>query len=170
MGSSNRSQSTEKDSTESRQPSFRGSFSHTVDAKGRISLPSEFRRVLSEAGEMSVVITNYISEGSRCLRGAGESSWRAFEEKLRQKTRFDPKLLKLENYLLSRATECPVDGSGRIMIPQNLRIYAGLERDVTFTSSIHGFQMWDSRVWEHVFAQSEEEFMDDPALFAGLDV
>ncbi|MCB0334592.1 MAG: hypothetical protein KDD55_13900, partial [Bdellovibrionales bacterium] len=47
--------------------SFRGNFIHTIDEKGRVSLPAEFRKILSERGEESVVLTNYISDGARCL-------------------------------------------------------------------------------------------------------
>ena len=66
-------------------PAYRGSFTHTVDEKGRVSLPAEFRRVLEEQGEERVVITNYISEGARCLEGFGITAWERFELKLREK-------------------------------------------------------------------------------------
>ena len=149
---------------------FRGNFNHTVDAKGRVSLPSEFRRVLSERGESRVVITNYISDGARCLEGFGLSAWVEFEKKLRQKSRFSPKLQKLENFYLSRASECPIDGSGRILIPTHLRTYAGIAKEVTFTSSIHGFRIWDDRVWEVIFSSTEEALMSNPELFADVDI
>lgn len=149
---------------------FRGSFSHSIDDKGRVSLPSEFRRVLEERDEDSVVITNYISEGARCLEGFGISAWSEFESKLREKSRFSPKLQKLENFYISRATECPIDGSGRVLIPANLRTYAGIQRDVSFTSSIHGFRVWDKRVWEMVFTAAEQALLEDPELFAEVDI
>ena len=149
---------------------FRGNFSHTIDAKGRVSLPAEFRRVLAERGEDKVVITNYISEGARCLEGFGLNAWVEFEEKLREKSRFSPKLQRLENFYLSRAAECPLDGSGRILLPSYLRTYAAIEKDVSFTSSIHGFRIWDKRVWELIFASAEEALMEDPELFADIDI
>jgi MraZ protein len=150
--------------------SFRGSFSHSIDEKGRVSLPSEFRRVLSEKGETTVVITNYISEGARCLEGFGLKSWEEFEAKLREKSRFSPKLQKLENFYISRASECPIDGSGRVLLPGYLRTYAGVEREVTFTSSIHGFRLWDKRVWDVIFSAAEQALLEDPELFADVDV
>ncbi len=151
-------------------PAYRGSFTHTVDEKGRVSLPAEFRRVLEEQGEERVVITNYISEGARCLEGFGISAWERFETKLREKSRFSAKLQRLENFYLSRATECPIDGSGRILLPTNLRTYAGIEREITFTSSIHGFRLWDKRVWDVIFAAAEQALMQSPDLFAELDI
>lgn len=149
---------------------FRGSFNHSLDAKGRVSLPSEFRRVLGESGNDRVVVTNNISQGARCLEGYGEMAWREFEVRLREKSRFDPTLQKLENYFLSRATECVIDSAGRIMLPPHLRTYAGFDREVTFTSSIHGFRIWDKRVWDHIFEAAEIGLMEDPAMFAALDV
>ncbi len=149
---------------------FRGSFSHAVDEKGRVSLPSEFRRVLQLRNEQTVVLTNYISDGARCIEGFGVREWAAFEAKLRAKSRFDPRVQKLENFYLSRATECSLDGSGRMLIPGHLRTYAGLERDVTFTSSLHGFRLWDKRVWDVIFNAAEAALMADPSIFAAVDL
>jgi MraZ protein len=153
-----------------RHHAFRGNFSHVVDDKGRVSLPSEFRRILAEHSEDRVIVTNYISDGARCLEGFGVKAWELFESKLREKSRFSPKLQKLENFYLSRASECQIDGSGRILIPSYLRAYSGIEKDATFTSSIHGFRIWDKRVWDYVFAASESALMSDPSIFADIDI
>lgn len=149
---------------------FRGNFTHSIDAKGRVSLPAEFRKVLNEAGQETVVLTNYISEGSRCLEGFALSSWEDFEKRLKEKSRFSSKLQRLENFYLSRAAACPVDGSGRILIPTYLRSYAGLDKDTTFTSSIHGFRIWDTRVWSTIFDTTEQDLMENPELFADVDL
>lgn len=150
--------------------SFRGNFTHQFDEKGRVSLPAEFRKVLVARGEKSVVLTNYISDGARCLEGFGEQSWNDFERKLREKSRFNPKLHKLENFYLSRAAQCPIDSSGRILLPQHLRTYAGLTREVTFTASIHGFRVWDKRVWEMIFESAEAALMANPQTFSDVDL
>ncbi len=156
--------------TPSCEVAFRGNFEHSLDQKGRVSLPSDFRKVLSDRSENSVVLTNYISDGSRCLEGFGISSWVDFENKLRAKSRFSAKLQKLENFYLSRAAECVIDGTGRIIIPQHLRTYAGIERDITFTSSIHGFRIWDTRVWNLIFSEAESALLNNPDLFSDVDL
>ncbi len=150
--------------------SFHGNFTHAIDAKFRVNLPADYRRVLLASNESSVVITNYISEGSRCLEGFSLSSWIEFEKKLRAKSRFDSTLQRLENFYLSRASECQIDKSGRILIPEYLRNYAGITKDVTFTSSIHGFRVWDSRVWDYVFNEAEQALLENPDLFAKVDI
>jgi len=151
-------------------PTFRGNFSHTLDPKGRVSLPSEFRRVLAAQEETRVVITNYISEGARCLEGFGLKAWQEFEARLRAKSRFGTKLQRLENFYLSRAAECALDVSGRILVPLHLRTYAGIEKEVTFTASIHGFRVWDKRVWEMIFQQAEAALMANPDLFSDVEI
>ena len=149
---------------------FRGNFTHSIDSKARVSLPSDFRKVLEAHEEKKIVLTNYISDGSRCVEGFALSAWREFEEKLKAKSRFNPKIQKLENFYLSRSAECSIDGSGRILIPQHLREYAGLEKEVTFTSSIHGFRIWDKRVWEHIFSAAEQALLENPEIFADVDI
>src|SRR6187402_704216 len=62
---------------------FRGVFHHSLDDKGRVSFPAEFRQVLHTAGEESLVLTNFLSDGARCLEGYALSSWKRFEERLR---------------------------------------------------------------------------------------
>lgn len=149
---------------------FRGNFTHSLDSKGRVSLPAEFRKILDSRKENSVVITNYITEGARCLEGFGIASWVDFEAKLKAKSRFNAKLQKLENFYLSRASQVAIDGSGRILIPTYLRQYAGVTKDVTFTASIHGFRIWDRRVWDHIFESAEQALMEDPDLFQDVDL
>ncbi|MBX7145268.1 MAG: division/cell wall cluster transcriptional repressor MraZ [Oligoflexia bacterium] len=154
----------------SKPTAFRGNFTHAIDAKGRVNLPAEFRRILAESNEHAVVLTNYISDGSRCLEGFGAGAWAEFENKLRAKSRFSAKLQKLENFYLSRASECPIDGAGRILIPTYLREYASIEREVTFTSSIHGFRIWERRVWELIFKEAETALLTNPDTFSEVDL
>lgn len=150
--------------------SFRGNCVHSLDDKGRISLPSEFRKVISGQERVGVVLTNYISEGSRCIEGFSLQEWEDFEARLREKSRFSSKLQRLENFYLSRASECQIDSNGRILVPTYLRAYAGFDREVVFTASIHGFRMWDKRVWDSIFAASEQALLENPDLFADVDL
>jgi len=150
--------------------SFRGNFSHTLDEKSRISLPADFRVIITQRDSHKVILTNFISQGARCIEGFDDKSWQEFENNLRQKSRFNSKLQRLENFYLSRASECPIDKAGRILIPTHLRSYASLEKDVTFTSSIHGFRLWNSRIWEMVFSEAEQALLEDPDIFSDVDV
>ena len=149
--------------------SFMGSFQHALDEKGRVSLPKAFRELLAAESGKTVVLTNFICDGARCLDGFSEASWRQFEARMRSRSRFDPQARKLENYYVARAALCPIDASGRVNIPPQLRAYAGLEREVTFTASMHGFRVWDTRVWDLVFSEAETALLEDPSLFVDVD-
>jgi MraZ protein len=148
---------------------FRGVFQHSLDEKGRVSFPAEFRQALQASGDESVVLTNFLSDGARCLEGYSLTSWKRFEQKLRQRSRFDPQVRKLENFYLSRSQVVLLDANGRVNIPPHLRTYAGLERDVVFSSSVHGFRIWDKRVWDLVFQEAEAALLENPALFLDVD-
>jgi MraZ protein len=152
---------------QTQQTGFLGVFIHSIDEKGRLSCPSEFRQLL--AGD-SIVLTNFISDGARCLEGFSVDSWKEFTEQLRRKSRFDSKLHKLENFYLSRAHQCSIDTSGRLIVPGHLKTYAGLAKEVVFSSSIHGFRLWDKRVWELVFREAESALLENPNLFEGIDL
>lgn len=149
---------------------FRGHFSLTIDDKGRLNLPTQFRRFLEDNCQRKVVLTNYLSDGYRCIEGFSLAEWEKFEEKLRSKSRFNPKIQKLENFYLSRAAECELDGYGRILIPSYLRSYAGLQKEVTMTSSLWGFRIWDKRIWDLVIEQTEQQLASDPSIFEEADL
>ncbi len=149
--------------------SSRGIFEHALDEKGRVSIPSSFRVVSGLNEVQSFVLTNSICEGARCIEAYTSERWRELERKLSTKSRFDPKVRKLETYYLSRACECAIDSSGRVNIPAYLRSYAGLEKQVVFASGLNGFRIWDKRVWELVFQEAEAALMGDPALFVDVD-
>jgi MraZ protein len=148
---------------------LRGCFVHSLDDKGRVSVPAGFRQALSGGGITNVVVTNFVCDGARCIEGYAEPEWNAFEKRLRAKSRFDPQLRKLENYYLARAALCPIDSAGRINIPSHLRAYAGIERDLVFTSALHGFRIWDTRVWDLIFKDAESSLLADPSLFMDVD-
>ena len=148
---------------------FRGYYQHSLDSKGRVSLPSSFRHAIDEQNLSHIVLTNFICDGARCLEGFSPPAWDDFERKLRERSRFDPQLRKLENYYLARAVECQIDSAGRINIPPQLRQYAGLDKDVVFTSALRGFRVWDLRVWELIFEEAESALLENPALFEDVD-
>jgi len=130
---------------------FRGSFTHAVDEKGRVSIPSQFRALLQSSSRESLVITNFITEGARCLEVYTLTQWKLFEERFQKKSRFDPKVRALEHFYFARAAVCKLDSNGRINIPNHLLSYAGIGKEVEFTASFQGFRIWDKRIADHVF-------------------
>jgi len=159
-----------KVSPENESLCFRGTFSHAMDDKCRVSVPSTFRESLRRREVQSLVVTNFITEGVRCLEAYPVDAWREFERTLLSQSRFDARIRKLETYYLSRAAECQLDGSGRILLPHHLCEYAGLTRDIVFSATLHGCRIWDSKVWDLVFQEAETALLEDPSLFDELDL
>jgi MraZ protein len=147
---------------------FRGSFEHTVDNKGRLSIPAKFREVLLGKGDDRIVITNFVVEQARCLDVYPFDEWVRFEDEVRKKPRFDRRIIAFQNYYLGGASECAVDKQGRILIPPLLREYAGLKRDVVLVSVLDKFRVWDREAWKKVFAEAEEKLMQDPDFLGDL--
>src|SRR6185295_18636583 len=147
---------------------FRGSFEHTLDNKGRLSIPSKFRDVLVGKGDERIVMTNFVIDSQRCLDVYPIDAWLRFEEEVRKKPKFDPRMVRFQNYYLGSACECTVDTHGRILIPPVLRKYADLKRDVILVSALEKFRVWDREAWKKIFVEAEDKLMQDPDFLGDL--
>lgn len=148
---------------------FRGSFEHTLDEKGRVSIPSKFREILMGMQDDRLIVTKFLLDTFRCLDTYPYTEWERFEQELNTKPRFDPNFLKLETFYLSSAHECTVDKHGRILLPLLLREYAGITKDVVFTASREKFRIWDKDAWHDFTTKSEKELAQNPELFRSLN-
>src|SRR3990167_10780354 len=105
---------------------FRGRFEHTIDTKGRTSIPSKFREGLVANHDERLIITNF--DGALWAYPVVE--WTAIENKVAALPQFKEGVNALRRVFISAATECPIDKQGRILISPTLRDYAGLKRDI----------------------------------------
>ncbi len=149
---------------------FRGTYEHTIDDKGRVSVPARYRELLQAMNDARLVITNFQLDGHRCLDVYPHSTWVKLEEQLRGKPQFDPRVLKFVTYYVSSAQDCELDRHGRILLPPTLRDYAGLKREVVFASAIDKFRIWDRDVFQRVFQAAGEELSNNPALLEELGI
>ncbi len=138
---------------------FRGTFEHTIDDKGRVSVPLRFREILLAANDERVVITNFRQGPVRCLDVYPYAAWTRLEEEFSAKPQFDPLVIKFQHYYFAAAQDCTLDKQGRILLPTTLRDYAGLKKDVAFTSALNKFRIWDRDQWRQVFSEAEEALM-----------
>lgn len=144
---------------------FRGRFEHTIDAKGRTSLPSRYRDALSAIGERRVVLTSGLDP---CLVAYAMPEWLAFEERIGRLSTFDRAVQKLRRVYVSGAVECDVDDSGRILVPPTLREHAKLDKDVVWAGSGRFAELWDRAAWREVFETTEDERREMSARLAEL--
>jgi MraZ protein len=133
---------------------FRGRYEHTMDAKGRTSLPARYRDVLSSIGERRIILTSALDP---CLVAYTSPEWSAFEERLAKLPQFDRAVQKLKRIYVSGAIECEVDDSGRILVPPTLRDYASLTKNVLWAGSGKYAELWDATLWKQHFDATDEE-------------
>jgi len=148
---------------------FRGCFEHTLDDKGRVSIPATFRKSLGLQNDDLIIVTKFIINSFHCLDVYPLAEWEALEQELTKKQRFDEIFNKVESFYLANAQECPVDKQGRILLPPHLREYAGLDKDVMFAAALKKFRIWDKATWDRFNAESEQQFSQNPTMFNGLN-
>ncbi len=143
---------------------FRGRFEHTIDNKGRISLPAKFRDVLGGTGEHRLVITNF--EG--CLVAYPFSEWQQLEKKWSSFSLLKKEINTFLRFFISGATECGIDKLGRINIPPILRDYASLEKDIVFAGMLQRFEVWQKEKWEEVMKKTVDELGKNSEILSEL--
>ncbi len=123
---------------------FRGRFEHTVDAKGRSSVPVKFRDLLTETGDTRLVVTTY----DGCLIAYPYAEWEILEERIAGLSEFKQETRVFLRFFYSSAADCPIDRLGRVLIPQPLRDYAKLEKDVVLVGAFKQFEIWNKSTWD----------------------
>lgn len=126
---------------------FRGRFEHNMDQKGRLSVPSKFREVLTTNYDERLVVTNF----DNCLWAYPAAEWAKVEEKVASLPQFKEEVKALQRVFISAATECPIDKAGRILIPPTLRDYAAIERETVLVGMINRVEIWSKERWNAVF-------------------
>lgn len=132
---------------------FRGRFEHSIDTKGRVSIPSKFREILSTNFDERLIITNF----DDCLWAYPFAEWQKIEERVATLPQFKPEVKALQRVFISAANECPIDRQGRILIPQTLREYAGINRDLVFVGMTRRIEIWSTERWLKIFETSQSD-------------
>ena len=120
---------------------FMGEYNHTVDAKGRLIMPSKFREQLGD----SFVVTAGMDG---CLYVYGDAEWKTFEEKLYALPVSNAAARKFTRHFLASACTCEVDRQGRILLPSKLRELAQLKKDVVLAGVGGHIEIWDKQLWQ----------------------
>lgn len=123
---------------------FRGVTHINLDAKGRMAFPSRYRDRLVESGDGLVVVT---VDRDHCLLLYPLPEWERIEQKLVLLPTLNRTARRLQRLLIGHATECQLDGSGRILLPPPLREFAGLDKKTVLIGQGNKFELWDESVW-----------------------
>lgn len=117
-----------------------GEYNHTVDAKGRLIVPSKFREQLGD----EFVVTKGLDG---CLFVYENSEWKALEEKLHALPLTNANARKFTRFFLAGATSCEVDKQGRILLPAILREFAQIDKDAVLVGVGSRIEIWSKENW-----------------------
>lgn len=120
---------------------FIGEYEHSVDAKGRAIMPAKLREDIGE----KFIVTKGLDG---CLFAYSKTEWSNFEEKLKTLPLTNKNARDFVRFFLSGAVECEIDKQGRFLIPNNLRIYATLEKEIMIIGVGTRIEIWNRDSWK----------------------
>ena len=140
-----------------------GECNHTIDAKGRLIIPSKFRETLGD----EFVVTKGLDG---CLFVYDNKEWSAFEEKLKSLPLTNKDARQFVRFFLAGATLAEVDKQGRILVPANLREFAGLEKEVVLVGVASRVEIWSKTRWEDAASYDDVEEIAEHMAELGLGI
>ena len=130
---------------------FMGEYSHTIDAKSRLIIPSKFREILGD----EFVVTKGLDG---CLFVFDNTEWTAFEEKLQKLPSLtNPDVRKFVRFFMAGAISVEVDKQGRILIPTGLKDFAALEKDAVLIGVGSRVEIWSKERYEGTVSYDDME-------------
>lgn len=130
---------------------FRSSSFHTIDPKGRIIIPARFRKVLKADDEYGVVVS--IKDG--CIYAYTFDEWKNLEQKIRAAR--SAIMEKFKRFFLGNACPLKCDKQDRILIPQSLRTYADIDKEIVLVGVLNRFEIWSREKWDQENLKMEQE-------------
>lgn len=133
---------------------FLGLFTNRIDAKGRLATPARFRRVLELENSLTIYVIP--SPDEPCLDAGGSDYMETLASAIAELPMFSPERRRLQKGLIGRALSLSMDGEGRIVLPKELRDYAGLNGEATFSGQGDHFQIWNPDALKAAMGPEEE--------------
>lgn len=134
---------------------FRGVSLINLDAKGRLAIPTKYRTELQDCCDCQLVVT---ADRDRCLLLYPLPEWEAVERQLSKLPSLNKKARALQRFMIGYATECQMDAQGRILLTDNLRRFAGLNKSIALIGQLNKFEIWDQGTWD---AQRDDWLQED---------
>jgi len=150
---------------------FRGVNHITLDAKGRMAMPTRYRDRLQERCGGQVVVT---VDRDHCLLVYPLPEWEEIERKLVRLPSLNKQARRLQRLLIGHATESQLDSNGRVLLSQPLREFAGLQRHAVLIGQGNKFELWDEQVWNERrdvwLAEEDEDGLELPTELESLSL
>jgi len=139
-----------------------GEYRHALDDRGRVAIPSRFRGRLAEGATLSRWL-------DRCLGIFPAEEWNSLAEKIRALPMTNPNAREFARFMSSGAVDAELDRQGRVLVPQGLRAFAGLENDAMVLGSRDHAEIWAPVRWDE-YSQGLEDPSAFAAAIAGLGI
>ena len=123
---------------------FRGATKITLDAKGRLAIPTRYRERLAARCDGQLVTT---VDRDHCLLIYPLPDWEEIERKLIRLPSLHKLARQMQRIMVGYATEVDIDGHGRILLSRELRDFAGLDRQAILIGQGNKFELWDEERW-----------------------
>lgn len=139
---------------------FRGISSISLDAKGRIAIPTRYREELQESCDRQMVVT--VAVDDKCVGEQGclwlypLPEWEKLEQTISKLPTLNKMAGKLRRFVIGNASECEMDSQGRLLLPEPLREFAGMEKHIMLVGQLNKFEIWNEAAWK----AKEQEWMD----------
>ena len=130
-----------------------GEFKHNLDSKNRVTLPAKLRTELGEKPVLTRGLDN-------CLFIYPNRDWQLFIEKLNKLPLGQAKARNFKRFILSGADEIVVDDMGRILIPESLKKYSDLKKEIVIIGVGDRIELWSEDVWNKYIEESEKSSSD----------
>lgn len=140
-----------------------GEYTHSIDSKGRLTIPVRFRDDLGE----SFIATKGLD---RCLFLYPSNEWKVIEQKLKSLPFTRSDVRAFVRLFFSGASECELDKQGRILLPANLRKFARIEREVVIIGVSTRVEVWAKKEWEQYNEKAEETYESIAESIVGIDL
>jgi MraZ protein len=127
---------------------FIGEYSHNLDEKGRLAIPKKFRSDLSKGA----VVTRGLD---RCLFLYTKTEWKKLADKLANLPFAQANTRAFARLMLAGAMDVKVDKQGRIILPEYLRTFAGLKKNIVVAGLYNRLELWDQKMWSDYTQKSE---------------
>lgn len=136
---------------------FRGQFSHTLDKKGRVSIPAKFREILHAQYDDQLILS---PRETGCVRVYPLLEWERLEENLKRFNKFNRTVDNFKRMLFSSAQDCSVDAQGRILVHPEIRERVGLGEKVLFVGMMEFFEIWNRDAFLERFSPTGDTILD----------
>lgn len=137
---------------------FRGQYVHSIDAKGRLSLPARLRDVVLAQGDSRLVVTP--SPSDPCLHLYALADWAELERRIAELPRFDPHIVRFRRLYVSAAQDLELDSASRVLVSQELRERASLSREVLIAGMGRYVELWSKALWDRATAPLSDTEQD----------